>query len=61
MSRGQDSYPWELPVGYGTPVTLDGARGTFTSGGKEYLITSRGNARTRWIEKADKAYVVSTY
>lgn len=56
-----DRYPWELPVGYGTPVELPGARGTFKSGETEYLMTTRGNARTRWQRQGDKAFVESIY
>ncbi|MBI2388596.1 MAG: hypothetical protein HYV09_03170 [Deltaproteobacteria bacterium] len=54
-------YPWELPVGYGTPVELPGgARGTAKVGDKEYLITTRGNARTRWVREGDKAFIVAS-
>lgn len=54
-------YPWELPVGYGTPVELEGSRGTFEKEGRQYLITTRGNPRTRWIKEGDKAFVLSIY
>ncbi len=49
------SYPWELPVGYGTPVTLPGERGVALVDGVEYLKTSRGNARTAWVKRGDAA------
>jgi hypothetical protein len=51
--------PWELPVGYGTPVTLEGERGVLANGGKEYLITSRGNARARWVKEGDTAHLIN--
>ena len=54
-------FPWELPVGYGTPIELDGVRGTFYKEGRDYLITTRGNPRTRWVREGDKAYVISIY
>ncbi len=59
-----DAFPWELPVGYGTPVTLDGPRGTFLDprDQQEKLMTTRGNARTRWVRDGDDAaHVVSIY
>ena len=56
-----DKYPWELPVGYGTPVTLEGERGVYTLAGKEYLVTSRGNAKGNWLRDEDSAYLVSYY
>ncbi len=52
-------FPWELPVGYGTPVTLEGARGTYPVDKKEYLITSRGNVRRNWIRRGDEVFVRS--
>ena len=54
-------YPWELPVGYGTPVILEGSRGIYKDGLKEYLLTSRGNVKANWIREEDKAYVFSLY
>lgn len=54
-----DRYPWELPVGYGTPVVLPGARGTHAGGGDEYLLTNRGNAMARWVRQNDRAFIVS--
>lgn len=56
-----EKYPWELPVGYGTPVTLDGDRGVYTGGAREYLLTSRGNAKANWVREDNKAYIVSLY
>lgn len=50
-------YPWELPVGYGTPVTLEGERGVFKSAQDEYLLTNRGNARKRWVKEGDKTFL----
>ena len=56
-----DKYPWELPVGYGTPVTLEGERGVYTLSEKEYLITSRGNTKRNWLREGTRAYLVSYY
>ncbi len=56
-----DKYPWELSVGYGTPIQLKGPRGVFKSEGKEYLISTRGNPRKRWYRKGTKAYLKSIY
>ena len=57
-----DKYPWELPVGFGTPVSLDGERGTFKSDdGKEYLLTARGNARANLERLGDQALLTSFY
>jgi hypothetical protein len=52
-------YPWELPVGQGTPVMLKGPRGTYRTNGQEYLITNRGNPRTRWVRDGNRAFLVS--
>ncbi|MBI4209798.1 MAG: cytochrome c [Deltaproteobacteria bacterium] len=52
-------YPWELPVGFGTPVETKTERGTYRSGENEYLITTRGNARTRWTKEENKAYLTN--
>ncbi|MHB8417592.1 MAG: c-type cytochrome [Myxococcales bacterium] len=52
------SYPWELPVGYGTPVSLAGGRGVATVDGTDYLMTSRGNARTAWVRRGNAAVVI---
>ena len=60
-------YPWELEVGYGTPVTLDGGRDTFTveptkkQKKMEHLLTSKGNPKPNWIKEGNKAYVLSKY
>jgi len=56
-----EKYPWELPVGYGTPVTLDGDRGVYKSGSKEHLLTSRGNVKANWLREVEKVYVLSQY
>lgn len=57
-----EKYPWELPVGYGTPVTLEGERGIRKIGNKEYILTSRGNVKSNWLKKnGKKVSVVSRY
>ncbi|RMD52038.1 MAG: hypothetical protein D6828_06335, partial [Nitrospirae bacterium] len=56
-----DKYPWELPVGYGTPVTLKGVRGTFKDGENEYLLTSKGNVKSNWRRRGGEAYIISSY
>lgn len=56
-----EKYPWELPVGYGTPVTLDGSRGIYKSGDKEYLLTSKGNVTNNRLKEGENAYLVSRY
>lgn len=60
-----DKYPWELPVGYGTPVVLDGARGVYKGKVKkvksEFLLTRRGNPKSNWFREGDTAYVLSRY
>ncbi len=56
-----DAYPWELPVGFGTPVTLEGGRGVYADAGKEYLLTSKGNVKGNWIKRGERAYVVSRF
>ncbi len=56
-----DHYPWELPVGYGTPVVLPGARGTHQANGQEYLLTSKGNVKANWLREGDSVLVVSRY
>jgi hypothetical protein len=52
------AYPWELPVGYGTPVAATGARGVLHANGTDHLLTARGNARTRWVRKNGAAFVL---
>jgi len=52
-------YPWELPVGFGTPILLEGKRGVFKKGSKEYLITTRGNSRANWLKDGNDAYILS--
>ena len=56
-----EKYPWELPVGYGTPVTLEGQRGIYRAGDKEYLLTSRGNVKGNWVREGKRIYVLSRY
>jgi len=53
-------YPWELPVGYGHQVVLDGQRGVFDKDGKPYLLSSRGNALGNvWRDGEDRAILVT--
>ncbi|MBI4042132.1 MAG: cytochrome c [Deltaproteobacteria bacterium] len=49
-------YPWELPLGWGTPVELGKARGTYHNRetGKVHLLTSRGNPRVNLEKRGDK-------
>ncbi len=54
-------YPWELPVGYGTPVTLDGSRGLYKAGSREYLLTSKGNVKENWLKEGESTYVLSSF
>ena len=49
-----DKYPWELPIGYGTPVVFEGQRGTYHANRKDHLLTSRGNPRTRLTRVGNK-------
>ncbi len=56
-----EKYPWELPIGYGTPVTLEGSRGIRKIGDKEYILTSRGNVKSNWLKDEKKVYVLSRY
>jgi len=56
-----EKYPWELPVGYGTPITLKGERGTYKAGGVENLLSSKGNVKGNWFREGKKAYVLSRY
>lgn len=56
-----DKYPWELPVGYGTPVILDGGRGVYETDKKEYLLTSRGNPRRNLVKEGDGVTLISFY
>jgi len=52
-------YPWELPVGWGTPVTLDGERGMYLKEGKAYLLTSRGNPKANLEQRGNRAFLRS--
>lgn len=56
-----DAFPWELPLGYGTPAVLDGQRGTATADGRTYLMTSRGNARRNLERQGDAVFLTSVY
>ncbi len=56
-----EKYPWELSVGHGTPVTLDGVRGTYKKNSMEYLLTSRGNVKENWRREGDTSYVYSRF
>ncbi len=56
-----ERYPWELPVGFGTPVVLDGERGTFKSGVGEFLLTTKGNVKANWRKEGNRAYLISRY
>ncbi len=54
-------YPWELPIGHGTPVTLEGERGGYKIEGVEYLLTSRGNPRKNLIRNGNEVILTSLY
>ena len=54
-------YPWELPVGYGTPVVLEGERGTFDDNRKQYMLTSRGNPKAKLERRGDKAILTGLF
>jgi hypothetical protein len=54
-----ESYPWELPVGYGTPVQTKAQRGIFKGGETEHLLTTRGNPRTRWVKEGEQAFIMN--
>lgn len=57
-----DEYPWELPVGYGTALTFEGARGIYVDElGIEYLITSRGNPRANLEKRGNKVILTSFF
>ncbi|MDR4507905.1 MAG: hypothetical protein MRJ65_06660 [Candidatus Brocadiaceae bacterium] len=56
-----EKFPWELPVGHGTPITLKGLRGTYKEGSREYLLTSRGNVKANWLREGKKAYVYTSF
>jgi mono/diheme cytochrome c family protein len=56
-----DQYPWELPVGYGTPVELPGKRGTYQKDGKEYLFTARGNPRQNLVRQGQRVVLTSFF
>ncbi len=52
------AYPWELPVGYGTPLPNAEPRGVAEVDGGVYLLTSKGNARANWVRRGDQAFVL---
>lgn len=54
-------YPWEIAVGYNSPVLLDNPRGTYSLEGKEYLLTSRGNPRTNLQKIGNKVILTSLF
>lgn len=51
--------PWELPLLPGTPAEGPTPRGVHAQDGLEHLLTSRGNARTNWLRRGDRAVLVS--
>ncbi|MBL4845487.1 MAG: c-type cytochrome, partial [Planctomycetes bacterium] len=54
------SSPWDLPLGHGTPLAGEGARGVFSGeGGKAHLLTNRGNPRRNWVREGDQVVVES--
>ncbi len=53
------AYPWELPVGYGSPVQLPGQRGVVRVDGIDHLLSSRGNAEARWVRRGETALLIS--
>lgn len=54
-------YPWELPVGYGHKVELEGQRGVYKKEGTEYLLTARGNPRKNLVRRGEKAVLTSLF
>lgn len=55
-----EKYPWELPIGYGTPVVFEGERGVHSANRKEYLFTSRGNPRAN-VERIGKQAILKGF
>ena len=53
----KQALPWELPVGYGTPVTLKGSRGTMEVEHEHYLLSSRGNALGNVYKRGHKVEI----
>lgn len=51
--------PWELPLFQGTRSAGPGPRGVHEQAGEEHLLTSRGNPRTNWVRRGDKAILIS--
>ena len=56
-----EKYPWELPIGYGSPVTLEGERGIYHDNRKDYLLTARGNPRANLERREDKAILTGSF
>lgn len=56
-----DKYPWELPVGYGTPVELDGDRGIYATDSVDYMITSRGNPRSNLAKTSENSAMLTSF
>jgi mono/diheme cytochrome c family protein len=51
--------PWELPLFPGTKAEGDRPRGVHGQDGQEHLLTSRGNARTNWLRRGERAVMKS--
>ena len=56
-----EKYPWELPIGYGTPVVLEGERGTYNDNRKQYMFTSRGNPQAKLERRGNQAVLISLF
>ncbi|MBI4575939.1 MAG: c-type cytochrome [Planctomycetes bacterium] len=54
----REAAPWDLPLGIGTPVVLEGPRGTHDEGGRRYLRSSRGNVRANWLREGEGVVVL---
>ena len=53
--------PWELPIGYSDAVQLgDAPRGTLRTGGKEYLLSARGNPFGNVIKEGDRVLLTDS-
>jgi len=54
-------YPWELPIGHGDAIQLgDSPRGTLRTGGKEYVLTARGNPFGNVVREGDGVVLTDT-
>ena len=52
-------HPWELPVGHGDAIQLgDQPRGTLRTGGKDYLLSARGNPIGNVFRDGSKATLI---